>query len=282
MDKTKLCTVSLLTEDDGLHIVGHYHPELEIGLVLTGSLTVHLQGSPHRLTSGEMYTVTPNTVHGLTAFSSHTQLLQLRFPLDSVRTHPAHFLSLNFLQPLENGMLLPTVLTQEQAENKVLRPLLLQLLDAQQPTEQFTLLIEICLQLIPLCNNPQDVLPDKGVENIAVRRCMGIILNNYDKPLRLEHFTEKLKMHPNYLCALFKAHTGQTIFEYLIRFRVEAAAELLRKETLPIGKISELVGFPSESLFYKKFRQLMGMTPASYRKRYSILPHGISADTPAE
>ena len=59
---------------------------------------------------------------------------------------------------------------------------------------------------------------------------------------------------------------GQTIFEYLARYRIEAAAELLKKEDLPVSRVAEMVGFRSESLFYQKFKEHTGMTPKAYQR----------------
>jgi two-component system response regulator YesN len=73
-------------------------------------------------------------------------------------------------------------------------------------------------------------------------------------------------LHPNYLCALFKEHTGERIFDYLTRVRVDTAAAILRREDISVSRLAEQTGFPSESLFYQKFRQQMGMSPKAYRR----------------
>ena len=49
---------------------------------------------------------------------------------------------------------------------------------------------------------------------------------------------------------------------------VACAAELLKNEDLPAGKVCELVGFRSESLFYQNFKAVMGITPKAYAKQH--------------
>ena len=102
----------------------------------------------------------------------------------------------------------------------------------------------------------------------VVKQCMQYIHNHYADLLTLEDIAEHCHLHPNYLCALFKTYTGQTLFDYLSQVRVETAAQLLKNEELPMAKISELVGFHSESMFYRKFKELMGITPKAYAKAH--------------
>ena len=42
---------------------------------------------------------------------------------------------------------------------------------------------------------------------------------------------------------------------------------MLKNNTLPMGKVGEMVGFRSESLFYRKFKAIMGVSPKVYAKQ---------------
>lgn len=56
--------------------------------------------------------------------------------------------------------------------------------------------------------------------------------------------------------------------QYIINLRLEAAARLLRESNLPISAIVNEVHFAGQYMFYKRFQQKYGMTPAEYRKRF--------------
>jgi transcriptional regulator GlxA family with amidase domain len=93
---------------------------------------------------------------------------------------------------------------------------------------------------------------------------------NFNKEISLKELAEKACMHPNSLCSHFKKETGKTIFDSLNEIRLKHACNLLITTNKPISVISEQAGYFSQRLFNKKFREIIGMTPLSYRKRMMI------------
>ena len=83
----------------------------------------------------------------------------------------------------------------------------------------------------------------------------------------MSYYSELCGVSESCFRRLFKEYTGQTVVAYLTRYRIEAAAELLLREDLPVSQIAELTGFRSESLFYQKFKEFTGMTPKAYQKQ---------------
>jgi YesN/AraC family two-component response regulator len=133
---------------------------------------------------------------------------------------------------------------------------------------RFSALMNICTILMPYCQriSNESPIPDPG--NQAVMICMRYIHNHYyRRKITLRVLADKCHLHPNYLCSVFKSYTGQTVFEYLNRYRIEIARDLLRQEDLSVSRIAELTGFHSESLFYQKFKEFTGTTPLAYRKQ---------------
>ena len=64
----------------------------------------------------------------------------------------------------------------------------------------------------------------------------------------------------------FKAILGMTPVEYLRKFRIAKAMELLCTTEMTLSEISEKTGFSDVSLFSRVFKQNVGLPPASYRK----------------
>ena len=56
--------------------------------------------------------------------------------------------------------------------------------------------------------------------------------------------------------------------DYIVRFRVERAANLLTYSDESLGRIAEYVNFPSQSYFGKVFKQYMHETPKEYRESH--------------
>ena len=96
-------------------------------------------------------------------------------------------------------------------------------------------------------------------DNEAVKNCMLYINQHFCERISLEDLAVQLHIHPNYLCTLFKEHTGQTVFQYLHRILMEHAAKLLRKQNQSICQIATACGFEGNSFFSRKFKEFMGI-----------------------
>src|SRR2546425_7405926 len=71
---------------------------------------------------------------------------------------------------------------------------------------------------------------------------------------------------PSYFINMFKAEAGIPPGEYLMRLRIEKAAELLATTFLSVKQIRIEVGYYSGD-FQSYFRRYYGMTPLEYRRR---------------
>ena len=67
--------------------------------------------------------------------------------------------------------------------------------------------------------------------------------------------------------AKFKKKLGCSFSEYLVRFRMNKAASLLREESmLSISEIADSVGYTDYAQFSKIFKKYKGASPRTYRK----------------
>lgn len=70
-----------------------------------------------------------------------------------------------------------------------------------------------------------------------------------------------------YVGRLFKEQTGEYFNEYLCKYRLEVAENLLSSRKMRICDISSAVGFSYQSYFNKMFRKVYGFSPAEYRHK---------------
>ena len=59
---------------------------------------------------------------------------------------------------------------------------------------------------------------------------------------------------------------GETVDDFINRYRLEHVARLLKTTDDPIAIIGELSGIPSRATLAQLFRNAYGMTPTEYRK----------------
>ncbi len=64
----------------------------------------------------------------------------------------------------------------------------------------------------------------------------------------------------------FKAIYGENISEYLRKYRMKKASQLLLETKLSVGEISHLVGYTKQGKFAELFRRYYGHSPLEYRR----------------
>lgn len=95
----------------------------------------------------------------------------------------------------------------------------------------------------------------------------AILDTRYAESLRLDDFSEQLYTNKFRLLREFKKQYGVPPIEYLLRRRVEKAAELLAGTALKVWEIGNQVGFGNPTYFTRAFCARKGCTPLEYRKR---------------
>lgn len=257
----------------GAHPVPEFHPETELVWLLAGHAVVRLGDHSQSFREGDIFVIPSNVTHHYESFSPDARWCSVVFSSEAITMHGGHFFQTAFTQPLASGQLqLPPLLRAGHPAYDAVRTQLELLLNTRIYTKDYKMrrfgaLIAICTTLAPYCAAVADDLLVENPGNETVRQCMCYIHNNHAKKLTLDDLANVCHLHPNYLCALFKEYTGQTVFEYITRIRVESASNLLKNNTLPMGKVGEMVGFRSESLFYRKFKAIMGVSPKAYAKQ---------------
>ena len=83
----------------------------------------------------------------------------------------------------------------------------------------------------------------------------------------VEEIAGMLSLTKNHVQRLFKAQTGQSLWQYLTGVRIQNAQRLLTESAAPIGEIGSMVGIHSRQNFNLCFRRICGMTPQAYRQR---------------
>jgi len=97
-------------------------------------------------------------------------------------------------------------------------------------------------------------------------KCVDYMHKHYMEKISLSDLAAYVHLHPNYLCAVFKNNTGQTVLEYLNRLRAERARTLLSRPELTISQVAEQSGFQSMSTFQRTFKSCFGITASAYAK----------------
>lgn len=92
------------------------------------------------------------------------------------------------------------------------------------------------------------------------------IEEHYAENLTLKDLSKKYFLNSSYLGQVFRKKYGQSFKDYLASYRIDMAAELLRKTDKKISVIAEEVGYKDTEYFINRFIEQKGATPAKYRR----------------
>lgn len=106
---------------------------------------------------------------------------------------------------------------------------------------------------------------DYSQKTIMMNKIIMHIHKNYTDDISLEKMANMFHISQYYFCHIFKQFTQKTLKEYVNTLRVEKALELLQTTEEPIGNIAFMCGFNDSNYFSRKFREITGRTPRSYR-----------------
>lgn len=93
------------------------------------------------------------------------------------------------------------------------------------------------------------------------------MLNNFAFDIKVEDIAKNVGVTPNYLSYIFQSVANVSTIGFLNRVRIERAATYLLTTTLPINKISKMVGIKSPLYFSNLFKKEMGVSPLNYRAK---------------
>ncbi len=100
---------------------------------------------------------------------------------------------------------------------------------------------------------------------VAVARAIDIIAVEYSEEISLQSVARRCNVTASYFSGLFRRSMNATFTDYLVRFRVEKAKELLVTSEQRISEIADACGFGSHSQFNRMFHRLVGTSPRRFR-----------------
>ena len=110
----------------------------------------------------------------------------------------------------------------------------------------------------------------RGHGDKEIRRAQELLEKNYSEQYNFDEFARELGMSRRTFERRFKTATGDSPLQYLQRMRVEAAKRMLETENSNFDEIAYAVGYEDRSFFSKVFTQYAGLTPKTYRQKWSL------------
>ncbi|MCR5033568.1 MAG: AraC family transcriptional regulator [Lachnospiraceae bacterium] len=105
------------------------------------------------------------------------------------------------------------------------------------------------------------------VQHRYIQKAVSYIQMNYmQEDLTVSFLADYVGLDRSYLCALFKKYLSTSPQNYISRYRINRACELLEQTSYPIGEIAHMIGYKDPVVFQKFFKNITGVSPRGYRK----------------
>jgi AraC-like DNA-binding protein len=174
---------------------------------------------------------------------------------------------------LEYSSLPPGSLMQVAAPGE-LEPLFNELIRNGQKGTAFSGRICVSLVRLILLKVQENALPFPGRNSRAYHtfsRCRRIMEEQFLTLGSLEEAAGQCHVDPAYLCRLFKDYAHQSPYKYLVRLKLNRAAEILHDPSILVREAAREVGFSDPFHFSRLFARSFGISPARYSSLYGRL-----------
>ena len=134
------------------------------------------------------------------------------------------------------------------------------------------LAIEQCAHLLSLLflrldADVQSSTPDASSAFETFKRCQRYIQAHHAQLHTVGEVADACHVDRAYLSRLIKRYAHEGAYQYLIRLKMQHAAELLVKEKQPLLHAASAVGYEDTALFSKVFKRIHGVSPRHFIDR---------------
>ena len=255
----------------------HWHPEIEVAVVLAGSVRVHISDMVFEVSEGQGFFINSNVMHMETpAQEGGVSLMNTAvFLPEFIGDCGSQLIYRRFVKPVigeesVKGLILSG---ENEWERRVLSAV--QLLYAV--TEEAgwgwqlrcrnivgEMWYEIASNLRIGSDESQNAPEVLG--ETRVKKMMSFIHDNYSADITVADIARSANISKSECFRCFRRIIGKKPVEYLSDYRLKTAARLLRTTDMQVTEVCLACGFNHISYFGKVFRQRYGVSPRDYAK----------------
>jgi AraC-like DNA-binding protein/quercetin dioxygenase-like cupin family protein len=231
-------------------------PFYSIEYVARGRGEVKLKGRSFSLQPGRLFSYGPGIPHHITGNAADPLV---KYFVDFVGTQATVLLRSCGLSPGRVSEVFPT---------NVLQPLFDELIHAGlQMRRESVLLCGKLLECLALRMTGARA-PLEGPETLAFttfQQCRHHIEQHSLRLRTLEQIAGECHVNNAYLCRLFRRYDKQSPYQYLLRLKMNYAAERLQQPGALVKRVAEESGFADPFHFSRVFTSIFGLSPNAFR-----------------
>lgn len=275
-------------EDPGEYLVGnipwHWHEEMEVILAVEGDTLVLCGETEYMLHPGEVIFVNSNVLHKLKRGQKNTpcRINSLLFMPEFISSFPQSIIQQRYITPLTRCATLtevilhPDVPWQKEAIHRFVEAFEAFVSDRY----GYEILVQVALMqmVLTILENLQDRVCETDLmqnkDAIRIKQMLGYIHEHYAEPLTVSQIAAASAISESECYRCFRKVLDASPIDYLLQYRIRAAAGLLSSSDMSVSDICFATGFNSPSYFAKVFRQELLVSPRKYRSTHQNAASG--------
>jgi AraC-like DNA-binding protein len=247
----------------------HFHSDMEILMVLKGSVVINDLNTRHLLEKNDIFIINRNQLHSLSCTNEPNLLMVIQFDLGFCKKYYPKIGRIFFTQG--------HIKKQNSFECwKTLKQSMIDIITCHtEKKEGYALQMMSILNhlLFAMLNQESHIELDEAAAASRSRitkrlgRIIEYISENFMNQITLQSIAEQNNLNMYYLSHFIKTHLGMSFRDYLNRVRFEHAELLLISTDLSNIDICLECGFSDYKYLKKAFRAEYGCTPDEFRKK---------------
>ena len=115
--------------------------------------------------------------------------------------------------------------------------------------------------------NRKTMVQSGKMRDTYIKEAISFIEMNYGRAISVEDIADFCNINRSYLNRLFKESTGKTLQNFLMYYRMNRAAELLKVSELTVNEIGKRCGYQNQLHFSRAFKTIFGLSPMQWNKK---------------
>jgi AraC-like DNA-binding protein len=103
-----------------------------------------------------------------------------------------------------------------------------------------------------------------GLTPLRLRTAKDYLETNCFHTGQLAEIADMLGLSQSYFCSAFRASTGLTPHQWLMRTRIDKVKSMLKERNSRLSEVASMAGFSDQAHMTRVFKQYVGVTPAAW------------------
>lgn len=267
---------SYLTTEASHDTPWHWHEEYELSIVTKGYVTCHIGSESFTLTEGDGLFINSGTLHAQSMAGSSPVLRKDELVFHGRLIYGSKYTVFwqKYIHPIASSTSLPYIHLHAAIDwQKEILNLIAEAVSfvRKQPFGYEFQIRHIVSQIfLLLCENQKkwdkDAPNEHFQEMLRTKRMLKFIQDHFSENIALKDIALHASICEREVQRTFQNVIHQSPIQYLIRYRIEKACQMLDSGEESIIEICNSCGFSSPSYFSKTFKKIVGCPPREYRR----------------